>query len=77
MERRVQWNFQMTADGSWAWQVRKPEGDLESSHTTFATLADCTADARARGYVMWNSEEERRRETDSAQSATKTAATAK
>ena len=61
-ERRTQWNFMMGDDGSWYWKVVRPDGTEARSEKSFATLKDCTADATRNGYVVWKSEEERRRE---------------
>ena len=43
------------------WHVSDGHGTRESA-CTFATLKDCTADAKEHGYVPWKSEDERRRE---------------
>ena len=62
MERRTQWNFLIGDDGSWSWKAVTPEGAETVSAGSFSTLKDCTADATANGYVVWKSENERRRE---------------
>ena len=61
MERRKQWSFAITDDGSWAWKVVGPDGGEESSERTFRTLRECTENAAVNGYVVWRTEEERRR----------------
>ena len=61
MERRKQWSFPIGEDGSWSWRVVNPDGDEEASGRTFRTLKECTEDAARNGYVVWRSEEERRR----------------
>ena len=60
-ERRTQWNFPMSDDG-WCWKAVRPDGTEFSSQQSFKTLKECTADATQNGYVVWKSEEERRRE---------------
>lgn len=60
-ERRKQWNFLLGDDGSWLWRVVNPDGTEEASDRNFATLRECTEDAARHGYVVWRSEEERRR----------------
>lgn len=62
LERRNQWNFVIADDGSWLWRVVSSEGTEQSSERTFATLKECTEDATRNGYVVWRSEQERRRE---------------
>ena len=60
-ERRKQWSFAIGDDGSWAWKVVNPDGDEQTSDRTFKTLKECTEDATRNGYVVWRTEEERRR----------------
>jgi hypothetical protein len=60
-ERRTQWNFLMSDDG-WYWKAVRPDGTDIASERSFPTLKECTADATQNGYVVWKSEEERRRE---------------
>ena len=60
-ERRKQWNFLLADEGGWRWRVVNPDGTEETSDCTFATLKECTDDATAHGYVVWKSENERRR----------------
>lgn len=62
MERRSNWSFSVTEDGSWLWRVAHPDGTEAVSERTFRTLKDCTSDAATHGYVAWKTEEERRRE---------------
>lgn len=61
VEHRRKWSFHDSPGGGWVWEVEHPDGSRECS-VPFATLGECTADARAHGYVVWKSEEERRRE---------------
>ena len=61
-ERRTQWNFLIGDDGSWHWKAVRPDGTESASQRTFPTLKECTADAAQNGYVVWKSEDERRRE---------------
>ena len=61
MERRSNWSFSLTQDGSWLWRVKHPDGTEAVSESTFRTLKDCTSDATKHGYVAWKTEEERRR----------------
>jgi hypothetical protein len=61
-ERRTQWNFFMAEDGGWGWKVVRPDGTELTSQRNFPTLKECTADASQNGYVVWKSDEERRRE---------------
>ena len=51
----------MADDGSWSWRVVDPEGSEQVSERTFKTLKECTEDATAHGYVVWRSDNERRR----------------
>ena len=60
-ERRKKWSFLLGDDGAWLWRAVNPDGTSESSAGTFATLKECTEDATRRGYVVWKTEEERRR----------------
>ena len=50
-DRRAQWKFLITEDGSWYWQVERPGTELRKSATHFKTLAECALDARHEGYV--------------------------
>ena len=59
-ERRKKWNFVLGEDGAWLWRAVGPDGAEESSGG-FATLKECTEDATRNGYVVWKTEEERRR----------------
>jgi hypothetical protein len=59
MEKRRQWQFQMTVGDEWLWQVSDVHGTRDSSRT-FATLKECTANAMEHGYVAWKPENERR-----------------
>lgn len=59
MDRRGRWKFILKEDGSWAWQVSKPDGMQTSSERSFKKLTDCTADAVSHGYVAWQHEERR------------------
>ena len=61
LERRQQWNFLLESD-MWLWRVVNPDGSEASSGRGFKTLKECTEDATRNGYVVWKSEEERRRE---------------
>jgi hypothetical protein len=63
LEKRRNWSFQVTDDGSWTWRVVDATG-VEESKVSFATLKDCTADAMLNGYVAWKSENERRRDLE-------------
>ena len=47
-------------DGAWLWRAVGPDG-AEQSSGGFATLKECTEDATRNGYVVWKTEEERRR----------------
>ena len=60
-ERRKQWKFLLGDDGNWLWRAVSPDGTSESSERNFATLKECTEDATRHGYVVWKTEEERRR----------------
>ena len=62
LERRKQWNFLLEDDGSWLWKVVNPDGTEASAQQPFKTLKECTEDATRNGYVVWKSEQERRRE---------------
>jgi hypothetical protein len=61
LERRKQWNFLLGDDGSWSWRVVNPDDSVGTSERSFATLKECTENATLNGYVVWKSEEERRR----------------
>jgi hypothetical protein len=61
LERRKQWSFLMGDDGKWLWRVVDPDGEEASSSQSFATLKECTEDATRNGYVVWKSDDERRR----------------
>ena len=61
LERRQQWNFLLEND-AWLWRVVDTDGIEASSERSFKTLKECTEDAMRHGYVVWKSEEERRRE---------------
>lgn len=61
VERRQQWNFVLADDGSWGWRVVHTDGTEVASERTFVTLKECTEYATRNGYVVWKSEEERRR----------------
>jgi len=60
-ERRKQWNFLMADGGGWQWRAVSPDGAEATSDRIFATLKECTEDAARNGYVVWKTEEERRR----------------
>jgi hypothetical protein len=60
VERRKQWSFPIGEDGSWSWRMVDPEGEEKTSDRTFRTLKECTEDAMSNGYVVWQSESERR-----------------
>lgn len=60
-ERRKQWNFLMADGGGWQWRAVSPDGAEAMSDRIFATLKECTEDATRNGYVVWKTEEERRR----------------
>lgn len=62
-EKRRNWSFVMNDDGSWIWRVSDPHG-IDESKVTFATLKECTSDAMLHGYVVWKSEDERRRDLE-------------
>ena len=62
-EKRRNWSFTVSDDGAWMWRVADAHG-VEESKTTFATLKDCTSDAMLNGYVVWKSEDERRRDLE-------------
>ena len=61
VERRKQWSFPIGEDGSWTWRMVDPEGEEKVSDRTFRTLKECTEDASRNGYVVWQSDNERRR----------------
>ncbi len=61
MDRRRNWSFLVREDETWFWRVTDANGTEESAGS-FATLKDCTADATKHGYVVWRSEDERRRD---------------
>jgi hypothetical protein len=42
--------------------VTNPDGTQSESAEEFPTLGACTADAAEHGYVVWKSEDERRRD---------------
>jgi hypothetical protein len=50
-DRRAQWKFLITADGSWYWEVTRPGSETRQCEKRFATLAECALDARHEGYV--------------------------
>jgi hypothetical protein len=60
VERRKQWSFPIGEDGSWSWHMVDPEAEEKTSSRTFRTLKECTEDAMNNGYVVWQSESERR-----------------
>lgn len=62
MERRKQWNFVLGDDGQWLWRVVDTAGVESASEKSFATLKACTEDATRNGYVVWKTDDERRRE---------------
>ena len=62
-EKRRNWSFLLTDDGSWIWRVSDASG-VEDSKVTFPTLKECTSDAMQNGYVAWKSEDERRRDLE-------------
>jgi hypothetical protein len=62
-EKRRNWSFELTGDGSWVWRVSDANG-VQESKVTFATLKECTSDAMLNGYVAWKSENERRRDLE-------------
>lgn len=49
------------ADDGWRWKAMNADGSELASERAFATLKECTTDATSHGYVVWRSEEERRR----------------
>jgi hypothetical protein len=51
IERRAQWKFLITDDGSWYWQVVRPGAKTRQSVERFGTLAECALAARHEGYV--------------------------
>ena len=59
-ERRAQWKFLVTDDGSWYWEVVRPGTELRRSTRKFGTLADCALDARSEGYVTCLASPDRR-----------------
>ena len=62
-DKRRNWSFIVTEDGSWIWRVADANG-VQQSDDAFATLKDCTTDAMLHGYVVWKSEDERRRDLE-------------
>jgi hypothetical protein len=62
MDKRRHWTFVLKDDGTWGWQVSKPDGTQASSKRSFKKLTDCTADAVRHGYVVWQGEERRQNE---------------
>jgi hypothetical protein len=64
-EKRRNWSFLVADgdDGRWKWRVSDAHG-VEESKVTFATLKECTSDAMLNGYVVWKSEDERRRDLE-------------
>ena len=63
-EKRRNWSFLTKEDGvSWIWRVSDAHG-VEESKVSFSTLKECTADAMLHGYVVWKSENERRRDLE-------------
>jgi hypothetical protein len=58
-DKRRNWTFILNQNGTWAWQVSKPDGKHQASKRPFKTLSDCTADAVKHGYVVWEGEERR------------------
>ena len=69
MEKRSDWTFETTGDGSWIWRVTRADGSKMSSQCSFSTVKGCIGDATRNGYVAWIPEAERRR-TDSAERPT-------
>ena len=61
IEQRTHWRFIDTGRGTWKWKAMRPDGTDAESNEEFSTLGACTADAAAHGYVVWKSEDERRR----------------
>ena len=61
MERRRQWSFLLGDDGHWLWRAVDSDDSEASSEKSFATLKECTEDASRNGYVVWKSDDERRR----------------
>jgi hypothetical protein len=61
VDKRSQWQFVDTGRQTWKWKVSHPDGSQSESAEEFATLMACTADAAQHGYVVWKSEDERRR----------------
>ena len=51
----------MADSGGWLWRAVAPDGTEETSERTFQTLKECTEDATRHGYVVWKTEDERRR----------------
>jgi hypothetical protein len=63
MNKRNQWRFLDTGRHTWKWQVTDPDGTKSESDEEFPTLGACTSNAAQHGYVVWKSEDERRRES--------------
>ena len=61
MDRRKQWSFPIGEDGSWTWRVIDIDDEEQVSGRAFKTLKECTEDAAKHGYVVWRSDDERRR----------------
>jgi hypothetical protein len=61
MDKRSHWEFFDTGRRTWKWKVTQADGTESESAEEFATLLECTAHAAQHGYVVWKSEDERRR----------------
>ena len=58
-DKRRHWTFILNENGSWGWQMTKPDGTQMSSKGSFKKLTECTADAVRHGYVVWQGEDRR------------------
>jgi hypothetical protein len=58
-DKRRHWTFILNENGSWGWQMTKPDGTQTSSKASFKKLTECTADAVRHGYVVWQGEDRR------------------
>ena len=63
MDDQSKWQFEDTGRDTWMWIVSHPDGTKAESAEEFRTLGECTANAMQHGYVVWKSDDERRRNT--------------
>jgi len=59
-ERRSQWQFVISDDEGWRWEVKHADGKKARAVRAFPSLKECVEDAKSRGWGRWQAAERRR-----------------